>query len=340
MNNEPAKRQSGKTALITGITGQDGSYLAEFLLGIGYCVHGIVRRSSQVSTIFIDHLRADDAYRDRFSLHHGDMADGSRVTAIVDLVQPDEIYHLAAQSDVGRSFEEPVYTGDVAGLGAMRLLEAVRTTRPEARVYQASSSEMFGSAPPPQRENTPFLPQSPYAAAKVYAYWMTRCYRQGYGLFVSNGISFNHESPRRGHDFVTRKIAVAAARIACGQQQQLLLGNLESRRDWGYAPEYVEAMWRILQRDEPGDYVLATGVSRSVRDFLTFCFEQVGLDWRRHVREDSRLLRPTDVSELVGDASKAEQELGWRPTVLAPELAKIMTDAEIERLEAIPATRA
>ncbi|MFC9245979.1 GDP-mannose 4,6-dehydratase [Streptomyces sp. NPDC057136] len=321
---------SRTTALITGITGQDGSYLAELLLGKGYEVHGLMRRSSSFSTGRIDHLYQDPHDADsRLRLHYGDLADGSRIAALLDHIQPHEVYHLAAQSHVRVSFDEPEFTGSTTGLGTTRLLEAIRMTGLPCRFYQASSSEMFGTSAPPQSELTSFHPRSPYAAAKVYAYWITRNYREAYGIHAVNGILFNHESPRRGETFVTRKIARAAARIARGEQQFLYMGNLEARRDWGYAPEYVEAMWRMLQCDLADDYVVATGTSYSVRDFLTFCFEHVGLDWERHVRFDERYLRPSEVPDLVGDASKAERLLGWRATVHTPELARIMTAAEV-----------
>lgn len=319
-----------KTALITGITGQDGSYLAELLLAKGYMVHGLIRRSSTFSTARIDHLYRDPHDADaRLFLHYGDLSDGSRIAALLERIQPDEVYHLAAQSHVRVSFDEPEFTGSTTGLGTTRLLEAIRMTGLPCRFYQASSSEMFGITAPPQSESTPFHPRSPYAAAKVYAYWITRNYREAYGLYAVNGILFNHESPRRGETFVTRKIARAAARIARGEQEFLHLGNLEARRDWGYAPEYVDAMWRMLQCDTPDDYVVATGTSYSVRDFLVFCFEHAGLDWERHVRFDERYLRPSEVPDLVGDASKAARVLDWTPTVHTPELARIMTDAEL-----------
>ncbi|MBC9714425.1 GDP-mannose 4,6-dehydratase [Streptomyces sp. TRM66268-LWL] len=321
---------SRRIALITGITGQDGSYLAEMLLSKGYAVHGLIRRSSTFSTTRIDHLYQDPHEPDaRLRLHYGDLADGSRITTLLEQIQPDEVYHLAAQSHVRVSFDEPEFTGTTTGLGTTRLLEAIRMTGLPCRFYQASSSEMYGITAPPQSETTPFHPRSPYACAKVYAYWITRNYREAYGIHAVNGILFNHESPRRGETFVTRKIARAAARIARGEQQYLHLGNLEARRDWGYAPEYVDAMWRMLQTDTPDDYVVATGTSYSVRDFLTFCFAHVGLDWERHVRFDERYLRPSEVPDLVGDASKAERDLGWKPAVLTPELARIMTDAEL-----------
>ena len=295
-----------KRALITGITGQDGSYLAELLLEKGYEVHGLIRRASTFNTARIDHL-----YRDphdpaaRLFLHYGDLSDGARMVTLLHRVQPDEIYHLAAQSHVRVSFDEPEHTGDTTGLGTTRLLEALRITELPARFYQASSSEMFGATPPPQDEETLFHPRSPYAVAKVYAYWMTRNYRDAYGLFAVNGILFNHESPRRGETFVTRKITRAVARIAAGLQDELFLGNLDARRDWGYATEYVEGMWRMLQTDEPADYVLATGTSYSVRDFVELSFAHAGLDWERHVRLDPRYLRPTEVDDLIGDAGRA-----------------------------------
>ncbi|MHC5704837.1 GDP-mannose 4,6-dehydratase [Streptomyces tirandamycinicus] len=324
---------TARTALITGITGQDGSYLAELLLEKGYRVHGIVRRASTFNTERIEHL-----YRDphdpqaRLFLHYGDLTDGTRMTGLLEQVQPDEVYHLAAQSHVRVSFDEPEFTGDTTGLGTIRLLEAIRRTGLPCRFYQASSSEMFGAAPPPQDESTPFHPRSPYGVAKVYAYWATRNYREAYGLYAVNGILFNHESPRRGPTFVTRKVAVAAARIKAGLQDVVHLGNLDARRDWGYAAEYVEAMWLMLQQDQPDDYVVATGTSHSVREFVDQCFAHVGLDWRDHVRFDERYLRPTEVDDLVGDASKAQLALGWRATVRAPELARLMVDAELDAL--------
>ncbi|MGW1255707.1 GDP-mannose 4,6-dehydratase [Streptomyces sp. NPDC002513] len=322
-----------RKALITGITGQDGSYLAELLLEKGYIVHGIVRRASTFTTSRIEHLYQDPHDpKARLFLHYGDLTDGSRVAGLLERVRPDEVYHLAAQSHVRVSFDEPLFTGDTTALGTTRLLEAIRTTGLPCRFYQASSSEMFGASPPPQHEGTPFHPRSPYGVAKVYAYWITRNYREAYGLHAVNGILFNHESPRRGPTFVTRKIAAAAARIKAGLQDTLYLGNLDARRDWGYAAEYVEAMWRMLQQDEPDDYVVATGSSHSVRDFVAYSFAHVGLDWRAHVRFDERYLRPSEVDDLVGDASKAARVLGWRPTVRAPELARLMTDAELDVL--------
>ena len=322
-----------KTALITGVAGQDGSYLAEFLLSKGYVVHGLVRGSSSYAAGRIEHLRTD-VHDDtaRFFLHHGDMADGSRLITLLQSIRPDEVYNLAATSDVSLSFTEPELTGMTSGISATRLLEAIRMIGLPTRYYQASSSAMFGDARGPQDEMTPLKPLSPYGAAKGYAYWMTRNYRQSYGLFAVNGIAFNHESPRRDESFVTRKIAMGAAAIAAGKQDFLYLGNIEAARDWGYAREYVQGMWAMLQADKPGDYVLATGTSHTVRDFLHFCFDSVGLDWGRYVVFDERYLRPTEVDSLVGDASKAERELGWKATVLAPELARIMTEAEVRVL--------
>ncbi|MBM3686102.1 MAG: GDP-mannose 4,6-dehydratase, partial [Actinobacteria bacterium] len=284
---------SSQVALITGITGQDGSYLAEQLLDKGYVVHGLIRRSSTFNTDRIEHLYKDPHDPEaRLFLHYGDLTDGSRLVTLLERVQPTEVYHLGAQSHVRVSFDEPEFTGDVTGLGTTRLLEALRMSEVPARFYQASSSEMFGATPPPQNENAFFYPRSPYAAAKVYSYWMVRNYREAYGLFACNGILFNHESPRRGETFVTRKITMAVARIAAGLQSELYLGNLDARRDWGYAPEYTDAMWRMLQADEPNDYVVATGTSYSVGDFVRMAFEHAGLDWEKHVKFDPRYLRP------------------------------------------------
>jgi GDPmannose 4,6-dehydratase len=320
-----------KRAFITGITGQDGSYLAEFLLGKGYEVHGMVRRASTFTTARLEHLYTDPHVAGaRFFLHYGDLTDGLRLVALLQQVQPDEVYHLGAQSHVRVSFDEPDFTGDVTGIGTTRLLEAIRIIGLQCRFYQASSSEMFGSMPPPQNENTPFAPRSPYGAAKAYGYWMARNYREAYGIFVANGILFNHESPRRGRTFVTRKITRAAARIKAGLDTELFLGNLDAVRDWGYAKDYVEAMWLMLQANEPDDFVIATGTAYSVRDFVTMAFAHAGLDWRQHVRLDDRYLRPTEVDALIGDASKAAEVLGWKPTVLAPELATLMVDADYE----------
>lgn len=322
-----------KTALIIGITGQDGSYLAELLLEKGYSVHGLIRRSSSFNTSRIDHIYQDRHEQSRrLTLHYGDLSDGSRLVSLIGELKPDEIYNLGAQSHVRVSFDEPEYTGDITGLGTTRVLEAVRLASPKSKFYQASSSEMFGATPPPQNENTPFYPRSPYGAAKVYSYWMTKNYREAYGLFAVNGILFNHESPRRGQTFVTRKITRAAARIKSGQQQKLYLGNLDAIRDWGYAPEYVEGMWRMLQHDVAQDYVLATGQARTIRDFLKASFEALDMDWEEHVEFDPRYLRPTEVDSLIGDYSLAEKELGWAPKTNPDKLAQIMVQADVESL--------
>ena len=323
-----------RRALVTGITGQDGSYLAELLLDKGYEVHGLIRRASTFNTERIDHLYVDPHEADaRLFLHYGDLTDGSRMVTLLKSIDPHEVYHLGAQSHVRVSFDEPEYTGDTTGLGTTRLLEAIRDAEVNPRFYQASSSEMFGATPPPQDEDTPFYPRSPYGAAKVYAYWMTRNYREAYGLFAVNGILFNHESPRRGPTFVTRKIARAAARIARGEDKFVYLGNMDAARDWGYAPEYVDAMWRMLQGEQPDDFVVATGTSYTVQDFVEHCFARVGLDWQEHVRYDERYLRPTEVDSLIGDATRAEKALGWKAQVLVPELAQIMVDAEMDSRE-------
>ena len=320
-----------KRALITGVTGQDGSYLAELLLSRGYEVHGLIRRASTFNTQRIEHL-----YRDphesgvRLFLHYGDLANSEQLTNIIYNLKPDEIYHLGAQSHVRVSFEMPEYTGDITGLGTTRLLEALRRSGIKARFYQAGSSEMYGDAPAPQHEGTPFRPRSPYAATKVYAHWMTVGYREGYTLWACNGILFNHESPRRGETFVTRKITMGLAAIKAGRQQKLYLGNLDAKRDWGYAPEYVEGMWLMLQQDEPQDYVLGTGETHSVKEFLAEAFAYAGLDWREHVEIDARYFRPTDVDLLLADASKAKQQLHWSPRVRFPELVRIMVDADLE----------
>ncbi len=322
-----------KKALITGITGQDGSYLAELLLAKGYEVHGLVRRSSTFNTRRIDHLYVDPHESGaRFFLHYGDLSDSGQLSHMIYNIQPEEVYHLAAQSHVRVSFDMPEFTGDVTGLGVTRLLEAIRHSGIQTRFYQASSSELFGSAPPPQNEETPMRPRSPYAAAKLYAYWMVRNYREAYGLFAVNGILFNHESPRRGETFVTRKITRAVARIKLGLQGKLYLGNLEARRDWGYAPDYVEAMWRMLQQEAPDDYVLATGETHSVREFLEAAFAQADLDWRQYVEIDPRYFRPTEVDVLLGDASKARRDLGWEPQVSFGELVRIMVEADLQAL--------
>lgn len=323
-----------KTALITGITGQDGSYLAELLLSKGYEVHGLIRRASTFNTQRIDHLYLDSHNPTaKLFLHYGDLTDGSRLVTLLAEIKPTEIYNLAAQSHVRVSFDEPEYTGDTTGLGTIRLLEAMRQAVPEARFYQASSSEMFGAASPPQNENTEFYPRSPYGVAKVYSYWITKNYREAYGLFAVNGILFNHESPRRGETFVTRKITRAVARIARGLQSELFLGNLDARRDWGYAPEYVVAMWKMLQTNEADDFVVGSGTDISVRDFVQMSFQHVGLDWEKFVRFDERYLRPTEVDTLVGDASKAEKALGWKATVDPAQLAGLMVDHDIATLE-------
>lgn len=333
---EAISREGGivaKTALITGVTGQDGSYLAELLLDKGYTVHGLIRRSSSFNTERIDHIYQGPEEPERsFVLHHADLSDGVALVNLLRDIQPDEVYNLGAQSHVRVSFDAPLYTGDVTGLGTIRLLEAVRASGIETRIYQASSSEMFGASPPPQNEKTPFHPRSPYSVAKVYSYWATVNYREAYDMFAVNGILFNHESPRRGETFVTRKITRGVARIKAGLQDRLHLGNLDAVRDWGYAPEYVDAMWRMLQCDTPDDFVIATGEGVSVRDFLEYAFEHAGLDWREHVRYDPKYERPSEVDALIGDASKAEELLGWKPEVKSRELARIMVDADIRRL--------
>ncbi len=323
-----------KKALITGITGQDGSYLAEMLLDKGYEVHGLIRRASTFNTRRIDHIYRDphNGERVHFYLHYGDIAIPETMLDVIYNVRPDEIYHLAAQSHVRVSFDMPEYTGDVTGLGAIRILEAMRKSGIQARFYQASSSEMFGGAPPPQSEKTPFEPRSPYAAAKVYAYWVTRNYREGYNLFACNGILFNHESPRRGETFVTRKISRAVAHILADKQRYLYLGNLDARRDWGYAPEYVEAMWKILQQEKPDDYVIGTGEAHTVREFLDEAFGYVGLNWEDYVRIDPRYFRPTEVDYLLADAERSKKKLDWQPKVTFHELVRIMVDADMEKL--------
>jgi len=320
-----------KKGLITGITGQDGSYLAELLFSKGYDVHGLIRRASTFNTGRIDHLYQDPHQHDtRLFLHHGDLSDSSQLTNLIYNIRPDEIYHLGAQSHVMVSFEMPEYTGDITGLGTTRILEAIRRSGIPTRFYQASSSEMFGGAPPPQNEATPFRPRSPYAAAKVYAYWLVANYREGYGLHASNGILFNHESPRRGETFVSRKITRAVARIKLGLQDKLYLGNLKAKRDWGYAPEYVEAMWRILQQERPDDYVIATGEPHTVQEFVEEAFGRLDLDWKRYVEIDPRYYRPTEVDSLAGDARKAKNQLGWEPKVRFKELVEIMVDADLK----------
>jgi GDPmannose 4,6-dehydratase len=322
-----------KTALITGITGQDGSYLSELLLEKGYIVHGMIRRSSTVNTWRIDHL-LDGLYLDRFFLHYGDLCDANSLRRLIDVTQPDEIYNLAAQSHVRVSFDQPEYTSDATGTGTLRLLEAIRASThyaPKAiRFYQAGSSEMFGSANPPQSEETRFEPRSPYACAKVYAHYQTINYRESYGLFASNGILFNHESPRRGEAFVTRKITLAAARIKLGLQKTLALGNLDAKRDWGFAGDYVEAMWRMLQHDRADDFVVATNNAISIRDFLSLTFEHLDLDWRDYVEIDQRFYRPAEVDYLLGDYSKANRDLGWAPKHDVASLAKMMVESDLK----------
>ena len=307
--------------------------MAELLLEKGYEVHGLIRRASTFNTGRIDHLYTDPHEQGtRLILHYADLTEGSRLVTLLSSIAPDEVYHLGAQSHVRVSFDEPEYTGDTTGMGTTRLLEAIRMIGLDCRFYQASSSEMFGATPPPQNEETPFYPRSPYGAAKVYSYWMARNYREAYGMFAVNGILFNHESPRRGETFVTRKITRSVARIKAGLEDTLFMGNIDAARDWGYAPEYVEAMWRMLQCDQPSDYVIATGTSYTVRDFLQFAFEHAGLNWEQHVKFDERYLRPTEVDSLIGDPSKAAELLKWKPEVLTPELAGIMVDADIASL--------
>ena len=325
-----------RIALVTGITGQDGSYLTEFLLTKGYEVHGIIRRSSVFTTERIEHLYQDRHDSDvRLRLHYGDLLDPMSLRRVISTVEPDEVYNLAAQSHVRTSFDQPTYTAEVVAIGATNLLEAIRdyadTECREVRYYQASSSEMFGKVrETPQRETTPFYPRSPYACAKVHAYWQTINHREAYGLFACNGILFNHESPRRGETFVTRKITRAATRIKLGLQDKLYLGNLGAKRDWGYAGDYVEAMWLMLQQDEPDDYIIATGTCYSVKDFLVEVFRYLDLNWKDHVEVDTRYLRPTEVDLLCGDASKAHQQLGWTPKVSMSELARMMVDSDME----------
>jgi len=325
----PSSRSRPRTALVTGITGQDGSYLAEFLLGKGYDVHGVVRRASAFNTQRIDHLYRDLHEGPRLHLHFGDVLDSCSIRAIVDKVHPDEVYHLAAQSHVRVSFDLPAYTADAVGIGTLRVLEAIRDVDPKGiRFYQAGSSEMFGAAPPPQDERTAFHPRSPYACGKVFAHHLTVNYRDAYGLYAVNGILFNHESPRRGETFLTRKVTRAATRIAEGLQDELYLGNLTARRDWGFAGDYVEAMWRMLQAPEPDDYVVATGASHTVEAFVAAAFGSVGLDWRRHLRFDARYLRPTEVDALCGDPTKARARLGWSPRVGFDELVAMMVASD------------
>jgi GDPmannose 4,6-dehydratase len=323
-----------KRALITGVTGQDGSYLAELLLAKGYEVHGIKRRSSSFNTDRLEGIYQDFHQAEtHLFLHYADLSDASSLWTLLYDLQPDEVYNLAAQSHVRVSFDIPEYTSDITACGALRILEAIRKTGVRTRFYQASSSEMFGSTPPPQSENSPFHPRSPYGCAKLFAHSITVNYRESYGLFACSGILFNHESPRRGETFLTRKVARAAARIKLGLEEKLYLGNLEARRDWGYAPEYVEAMWQMLQQDRPEDYVIGTGVSHSVEEFVELAFETVDLDWRDHVETDPRYFRPAEVDHLVADVRKAGLRLGWRPRVGFRELVRIMVEAEVEALE-------
>lgn len=322
-----------KTALITGVTGQDGSYLAELLLRKGYTVHGLVRRSSSFNTGRLDAIYEEPQQPGRrLVLHYADLSDGTSLVKLIHEIQPDEVYNLGAQSHVRVSFDSPVYTAQATGVGAMRLLEAIGTAGANTRFLQASSSEMFGSSPPPQHEATPFHPRSPYAVAKVFAYWSTVNWREAHGMFAANAIAFNHESPRRGATFVTRKITRAVARIQAGLQKELYLGNLDAARDWGYAPEYIEAMWRILQHDEPLDLVLATGETHTVREFCEAAFKRAGLDWRDHVLHDERYERAAEVDVLLGDASKARDLVGWEARVRFEELVSIMVDADVREL--------
>ena len=320
-----------KKAVITGVTGQDGSYLAEYLLSKGYEVHGIIRRASTFNTQRIDHIYQDPNQEGaRLFLHHGDLSSTEWILQLIYSLAPDELYHLAAQSHVRVSFDIPEYTGDITGLGTMRLLEAVRRSGCKTRFYQASSSEMFGSAPAPQSETTVFQPRSPYAAAKAYAHWMTKIYREGYGVHAANGILFNHESPRRGETFVTRKITRGVASILAGKEDTLYLGNLEARRDWGYAPEYVEAIWKIVQLEKADDYVIGTGEAHSVQEFMEEAFTYAELDWKKHVKISERYFRPLEVDELIADTKKARKELGWEPRVGFRDLVAIMVDADVE----------
>ena len=322
---------SSKVAFITGITGQDGSYLAEFLLGKGYEVHGLIRRSSSFNTGRIDHIYQDPHDPNpKLFLHYGDLLDGVGLTNLIREIQPDEVYNLAAQSHVMVSFTMPQYTGQVDGVGTVGILEAIRASKKDIRFYQASTSELFGSTPPPQNEESKFRPRSPYAAAKLMAYWATVNYREAFGVHATNGILFNHESPRRGETFVTRKITKAVANIKHGNQKKLYLGNLDAIRDWGYAKEYVESMWLMLQKDASSDYVVATGVGATVKDFAQAAFNRAGLEWEKYVEIDKKYERPTEVDALIGDASKAEKELGWKAKTHWKELAELMVDADLK----------
>jgi GDPmannose 4,6-dehydratase len=319
-----------RIAFITGITGQDGSYLAEFLLNRGYVVHGLVRRSSSFNTQRIDHLFQDPHEKDiNLFLHYGDMSDGAGLTNLIASIEPTEIYNLAAQSHVQVSFSMPHYTASVDGIGAVTILEAIRNSKLSTRYYQASTSELFGKTPPPQNESSVFYPRSPYAAAKLYAYWTTINYREAYGIHASNGILFNHESPRRGETFVTRKITRAVAKIIQGDQKKLFLGNLNAVRDWGYAKEYVESMWLMLQQESPGDFVVATGIGASIKDFCEAAFSYANLNWQDYVEFDSRYVRPTEVDALIGDASKAKNILGWSPEITWKSLAELMVESDL-----------
>ena len=322
-----------KRTLITGITGQDGSYLSEFLLSKGYEVHGIIRRASTFNTSRIDHIYEDPHEPDvRLFLHYGDLSDSEQISNIVYNIKPDEVYHLGAQTHVRVSFDMPEYTGNVTGLGTVRILEAIRRSGNEIKFYQASSSEMFGNASPPQNEETPFRPRSPYAIAKVYSYWITVNYREGYNLFACNGILFNHESPRRGETFVTRKVTRAIAHILAKKQQFLYLGDLEPKRDWGYAPEYVEAMWQIIHTNKPEDFVLGTGETHSIKELIEHAFSYVDLNWEKYVKIDPRYFRPTEAEELIADADKAKKILEWEPKIRFKELIKIMIDADMRQV--------
>jgi GDPmannose 4,6-dehydratase len=322
----------GKKALITGITGQDGSYLAEFLLSKDYEVHGIIRRASTFNTGRIDHIYVDPHEPNaRLFLHYGDLSDSEQISNILYNIKPDEVYNLGAQSHVKVSFSMPEYTGNVTALGTVRILESIRRSGNSAKFYQASSSEMFGRVPSPQNEETQFSPTSPYAVAKVYAFWIAKNYREGYGMFACNGILFNHESPRRGEIFVTRKITMAIANILANKQKFLYLGNMEPKRDWGYAPEYVEVMWGILQQNEPNDFVVGTGEKHSVREFVENAFSYVGLNWENYVKIDPRYFRPTETEDLAADSSKIKRILGWKPKVRFKDLIKIMVDADMRR---------
>jgi GDPmannose 4,6-dehydratase len=320
-----------KRALITGVTGQDGSYLAELLLNKGYEVHGVIRRSSSFNTARIEHLYKDPHEKgNMFHLHYGDITDGVGISNLIKEIEPHEIYNLAAQSHVKVSFEMPDFTAQVDAVGTIRILEAIRAAKIDTKFYQASTSELYGSTPPPQSEKSSFAPQSPYAAAKLYSYWVVRNYRDAYGIHATNGILFNHESPRRGETFVTRKITMAAARIKMGLQSKLYLGNLSAVRDWGYAPEYVESMWMMLQQKNPDDYVVATGIGANVRDFCEAAFSAVGLDYREYIETEDRYMRPTEVDALIGDPSKAEQILGWKAKTHWRELAEIMVESDLK----------